>query len=119
MPVNGNFDNFVYECFDCFLGIRPQCPMDCILFRLTHRPFECHSGNTNLNHPLQSLHAMHPGGGGDVVNPEISSQEAAAMVAAAAQHQCLQLSLGRSTNTAGDPGSSRTALLIFEGELSG
>jgi len=64
-------------------------------------PSSMHAGNTNLNHPLQSLHAMHPGGGGDVLNPEISSQEAAAMVAAAAQHQCLQLSLGRSTNTAG------------------
>ena len=55
---------------------------------------------------------MHPGGGGDVLNPEISSQEAAAMVAAAAQHQCLQLSLGRN-NPAGDPGSSRTALLVY------
>ena len=48
---------------------------------------------------------MHPGGGGDALSSEISSQEAAAMaVAAAAQHQCLQLSLNRG-NPTGDPGS--------------
>jgi len=62
-----------------------------------------HSGNANLNHPLQSLHAMHPGGG-DLLTTEVSSQEAAAAVAfAVQQQQSYQLSLSRA-NTGTDSG---------------
>jgi len=64
-----------------------------------------HSGNTNLNHPLQSLHAMHPGGGGgggagggEILSSDMGNPDAtvAALVAA-------QMSLNRShvTNETG------------------
>ena len=62
-------------------------------------------GNTNLNHPLQSLHAMHPGGGGgggagggEILSSDMGNPDAtvAALVAA-------QMSLNRShvTNETG------------------
>lgn len=60
-----------------------------------------HSGNANINHPLQSLHAMHPGGT-DILNSEVSSQEAAAAVAFVVhqQQQFNQLSLNRASAAA-------------------
>ena len=56
-----------------------------------------------MNHPLQSLHAMHPGGGGgggggEISTSEISSQEAAAAIAfAVQQQQSYQLSFNRAS----------------------
>ena len=62
-------------------------------------------GNSNLNHPLQSLHAMHPGGG-DILSSEVSNHEAAAAAAAlvAHQQQCIQLSLSRANAAAAEAG---------------
>ena len=64
-----------------------------------------------MNHPLQSLHAMHPGGG-DLLTTEVSSQEAAAAVAfAVQQQQSYQLSLSRA-NTGTDSGWSMVVVLF-------